>query len=120
MAMPGGYLSANANPDLTGNELYHQYWFGIRSLQSTVWHKVMLNILPVIPGNLLQDVPISTTTGFSSALANVGEINNKGIEVEIGGDIINNQLLRWGASRECFIHSIKSYQIVWWQRYYLE
>ena len=48
--------------------------------------------------NLLQDVPISTTTGFSSALANVGEINNKGIEVEIGGDIINNKSLRWSAS----------------------
>jgi hypothetical protein len=46
----------------------------------------------------LQDVPTSTTTGFSSALANVGEINNKGIEVEIGGDIISNQSLRWSAS----------------------
>jgi hypothetical protein len=48
--------------------------------------------------NLLQDVPISTSTGFSSALANVGEINNKGIEVEIGGDIINKNSLRWSAS----------------------
>ncbi len=48
--------------------------------------------------DLLQDVPTSTTTGFGSALANVGEINNKGIEVEIGGDIINNKSLRWSAS----------------------
>lgn len=48
--------------------------------------------------NLLQDVPISTVTGFSSTLKNVGEINNHGIELNIGGDIIRNNTVRWSAS----------------------
>ena len=48
--------------------------------------------------NLLQDVPISTITGFSSTLRNVGEINNHGIELSLGGDIIRNSKWRWSAS----------------------
>ncbi len=48
--------------------------------------------------DLLQDVPISYITGFSSTLKNIGEINNKGIEFEISGDIIKNSNFRWSAS----------------------
>lgn len=48
--------------------------------------------------NLLQDVPISTVTGFSSTLKNVGEINNHGFELTLGGDIIRGSKVRWGAS----------------------
>ena len=45
--------------------------------------------------DLLQDVPISYITGFSSTLQNVGEINNQGVEFEISGDIIKNTDFRW-------------------------
>ena len=48
--------------------------------------------------DLLQDVPISYITGFSSTLKNVGEINNKGIEFEVSGDIIKNSNFRWSAA----------------------
>lgn len=48
--------------------------------------------------DLLQDVPISYITGFSSTLQNVGEINNHGVEIEIGGDIIKTSKFRWSAS----------------------
>lgn len=47
--------------------------------------------------DLLQDVPISRVTGFGSTLKNIGSINNKGIEVALGGDIIRNQNLTWSA-----------------------
>ena len=47
---------------------------------------------------LLQDVPISTITGFSSTLQNIGEINNHGWEFEIGGDIIKTKDWNWSAS----------------------
>ncbi|NCB18526.1 MAG: TonB-dependent receptor [Bacteroidia bacterium] len=46
--------------------------------------------------NLLQDVPISRVTGFSSTLQNIGEINNHGIEVELYGEIVKNNDLTWG------------------------
>ena len=44
--------------------------------------------------DLLQDVPISTITGFSSTLQNIGEINNRGFEIELNGDIIKGSLAR--------------------------
>ncbi|MDF3076726.1 MAG: rane protein [Sphingobacteriaceae bacterium] len=48
--------------------------------------------------DLLQDVPISMVTGFGSTLKNVGEINNHGLEISLGGDIIRNKNVRWSAS----------------------
>lgn len=47
--------------------------------------------------NLLQDVPISMTTGFSTSLQNVGEITNQGVEFELSGDIIAVGDWRWSA-----------------------
>ncbi len=47
--------------------------------------------------NLLQDVPISTVTGFSSTLKNVGEINNKGVEIELSGEILKKGGFTWNA-----------------------
>jgi len=47
--------------------------------------------------NLLQDVPISRVTGFGSTLKNVGEINNKGIEIELNGDIVKSESFNWSA-----------------------
>jgi TonB-linked SusC/RagA family outer membrane protein len=93
----GGYLSNNANPDLTWETNYTTnigLEFGLFKQRLTG----TIEYFNRDSRNLLQDVPTSTTTGFSSTLANVGEINNKGIEVEIGGDIINNKALRWSAS----------------------
>lgn len=47
--------------------------------------------------DLLQSVPISTVTGFGSTLRNIGEINNHGVEIELSGDIIRNNQIRWSA-----------------------
>lgn len=48
--------------------------------------------------DLLQSVPISRVTGFSSTLKNIGSINNKGIEIELGGDLIRKTDLVWSLS----------------------
>lgn len=48
--------------------------------------------------DLLQTVPISRITGFSSTLRNIGSINNKGVEIMIGGNIIENKDFVWSAS----------------------
>jgi len=47
--------------------------------------------------NLLQDVPISTVTGFYSTLKNVGEFNNKGLEFELYGEILKSGGFTWNA-----------------------
>lgn len=45
--------------------------------------------------DLLQSVPISTTTGVSSVLKNVGSINNKGIEIDLNAEILNKRDFKW-------------------------
>jgi TonB-linked SusC/RagA family outer membrane protein len=45
--------------------------------------------------NLLQNVPISMVTGVSPTLTNVGEINNKGLEIELWGNILSRGDFKW-------------------------
>lgn len=45
--------------------------------------------------NILYNVPVSGLTGVTSIWQNIGEMENKGIELSIGGDIISNQDLVW-------------------------
>lgn len=47
--------------------------------------------------DLLQSLPISTITGFSTILKNIGRMNNKGIEIELSGDIIRSKEFVWSA-----------------------
>ncbi|MDR2859190.1 MAG: SusC/RagA family TonB-linked outer membrane protein, partial [Mediterranea sp.] len=48
--------------------------------------------------DLLLDMPISLTTGFSSILTNIGRVQNKGVEVEIDADIIKTREGFWNSS----------------------
>ena len=45
--------------------------------------------------NLLLDVPRAPSTGFTKYTANIGTVNNKGIEIAIDADIIKNKDWRW-------------------------
>jgi len=45
--------------------------------------------------DLLQDLPISMTTGIATTLKNIGEINNKGVEFELNGEIIKKEDFNW-------------------------
>lgn len=45
--------------------------------------------------DLLMDKPISNTTGFSTMIANVGRVQNKGIEVELSADVLRQKSLSW-------------------------
>jgi TonB-linked SusC/RagA family outer membrane protein len=44
--------------------------------------------------NLLLNVPVPTASGFSTALTNIGEVKNKGWEVELSGRILTGEL-KW-------------------------
>lgn len=94
----GGFLATNANPDLTWETNYTTNIgldFGLFDQRLTG----SIEFFNRDSKNLLQDIPISTTTGFGTALGNVGEMNNRGLELELGGDIINNANgIRWTAS----------------------
>ncbi len=48
--------------------------------------------------DLLYDLPISYTTGFSSYLSNIGKLRNKGVELEISSKNIQTKSFRWSTS----------------------
>ncbi|MFO7721115.1 MAG: TonB-dependent receptor, partial [Gillisia sp.] len=48
--------------------------------------------------DLLQEVPLSRTTGFTAQDQNLGEMVNKGIEVELGFDVISTEDFVWNIS----------------------
>ncbi len=48
--------------------------------------------------DLLQDVPLSYTTGHTSQNQNVGAMVNKGVEIELGVDIFNTKDFLWNVS----------------------
>jgi TonB-linked SusC/RagA family outer membrane protein len=48
--------------------------------------------------DLLLNTPTSIGTGFNSVLRNVGNISNKGIELEANGTIIERRKLKWNVS----------------------
>ena len=45
--------------------------------------------------DLLQSVPLSTTTGHSSQTQNVGEVENKGVEIELSADVLRLGDFTW-------------------------
>lgn len=45
--------------------------------------------------DLLLEMPVSGVTGFTSATVNRGEVENSGIELQIGGHIINKANFKW-------------------------
>ena len=45
--------------------------------------------------DLLLNVPVEQVTGFNTVLRNVGSVTNQGVELEIGGVLIENKKLRW-------------------------
>ena len=48
--------------------------------------------------DLLLDVPVEQVTGFSTVLRNVGSVTNKGVELEIGGVLIESKHWKWNVN----------------------
>lgn len=48
--------------------------------------------------NLLFEVPLSLTTGLNSRFQNIGTMSNRGIEFNIGGDLVRSGDFRWNAN----------------------
>lgn len=91
---PGGVVSNVPDPNLTWETNYtwnlaveSSFFDGRLSFAAEVYDR--------ISKNLLQPVEISHITGFNSILTNFGEMDNKGVEFEISGEIIQNQNWVW-------------------------
>ena len=81
MGASGSYESAQPNPDLKWEKNYN---LNI-GLDLSFINRIYLTVeyYNRDTKDLLYNVPISATTGFLSYLANVGQLNNRGVEVEL-------------------------------------
>lgn len=81
LSQPGITLSQVANKDLQWETNYN---LNI-GLDFGLWNRInaTLEYYTRTTKNLLMDCPISYTTGFGSYLMNIGEVRNRGIELEI-------------------------------------
>jgi len=96
MEQPGGGVSNIADPNLSWETSYTSniaLEFGVLEQRLTG----SIEYFNRASKNLLQDVPISNVTGFGSTLRNVGEINNRGLEFELFGEIIKSGGFTWTA-----------------------
>lgn len=94
---PGIAPSQLANPDLKW-ETTRQWNLGV---QSVLFHNRLrfeLNYYDKYTTDLLLQVPIPGKTGFSSTFQNLGEMSNKGFELEISSTNISAHNFEWTSS----------------------
>ncbi|MEC5146804.1 SusC/RagA family TonB-linked outer membrane protein [Chitinophaga sp. 212800010-3] len=63
-----------------------------------IWNnriRMVTDVYNKITNNLFIDQPLSITSGFSSMFQNSGSMRNRGIEMDIQGDVIRNKDLTW-------------------------
>lgn len=90
---PGGSPSQIANPDLTWES---QENFNI-GLDFGLFSRVSATVeyFNRTSSDLILNVPITLTSGFSSLTQNFGEMKNSGIEISLNADIINDEDFTW-------------------------
>jgi TonB-linked SusC/RagA family outer membrane protein len=93
---PGIAADQIANPDLQWESNYNLNVGLDVELFNRV--NVTFEVYNRLTKNLLMNFPVSRTTGFSSYLKNVGEVQNSGVELEITSRNIENNDFRWTTS----------------------
>ncbi|WKN29668.1 TonB-dependent receptor [Porifericola rhodea] len=102
---PGLEAAQPANPDLTWEETSQldvslsAHFLDSRLRLDASWYNKVTT-------DLLLDVPILTTTGFTSRTENAGELLNRGIDINLAADIIEGPDFRWTAQANIgFLHN---------------
>ena len=86
-----------ANPDLKP-ELIAELEFGIESRLLNNRVDLELSIYNRKTENLIINRPLDPTTGFSQTLTNIGLIENKGIELDLGVHVFKESKVKWYSS----------------------
>lgn len=91
----GAVMVRQSNPNLGWEEAY----MSSLGLEMTTKHDINIGIdlYNTINSNLLLDVPVPPSTGFTAYTQNVGKIRNMGVEFVIDAPIIKTKNLRWDA-----------------------
>ncbi len=109
--LAGGSITTNqianfrANPDLKP-ELLEELEFGI---ESKFWqNRISLDATYFVKttNDLIVSEPLAPSTGFTLTQSNIGEIENKGFEADLGIDIFRGEDFSWNSSVNFFTNDI--------------
>jgi len=102
-SVPGqGYLglttlnapSTRLNPDLKPENVQSTE-FGLELSMLDNRLSFDLSIYDITTTDLIFRVPVPAATGYSFFLENIGEVNNKGVELSLGYDVVNSDSFSW-------------------------
>lgn len=93
MGLAGAYESSQPNPDLKWEKNYNLNIGLDMSFINRIF--VTLEYYNRDTKDLLYNMPVSNTTGFTNYLANVGQLNNRGVEFELRTLNFVNQDFNW-------------------------
>ena len=91
---PGMLISQIGNRDLTWERTYTA---GI-GLDASLWEnrvRLTLDLYSKKTDNILYNVPVTSLTGVTHVYRNIGKMDNRGIEMAIGGDLIRTKDITW-------------------------
>lgn len=91
---PGALISQIGNKDLTWEKTYTG-GIGVDARFFNDRARLTVDYYEKNTDNILYQVPVTGLTGVTSIWQNIGEMENKGIEVAFGGDIIRNEDFIW-------------------------
>lgn len=92
--IPGALISQVGNKDMTWETTY-TLDFGIDFAAFESRLRLSFDWYNKATSGLLYAVPVSGLTGVTSLWQNVGEVNNTGVELSIGGDLIRTKDWTW-------------------------
>lgn len=91
---PGALISQIGNPNLTWEKTLTA-GVGLDAAFFNNRLRTTIDYYNKNTDNILYNVPISGLTGVTSIWRNIGQMNNRGIEVSVGGDIVRNEDWLW-------------------------
>ncbi|WP_460217857.1 SusC/RagA family TonB-linked outer membrane protein [Psychroserpens sp. MEBiC05023] len=83
-----------ANPDLKP-ELHREFEIGIEAKLFKNRVTFETSLYKRVSEDQIVDSPLAPSTGFDSQFLNLGRIDNEGIEIDLGIDVIKNDNFRW-------------------------
>lgn len=87
-------LSQVPNDDLTWETVATLNW----TLNGRLWDRLSFDVqlYDRQSSNLLMELPFSGTTGHSSGNGNIAAMNNRGVDLELGLDLVHTKNVYWG------------------------
>lgn len=94
--VPGAMMSQIGNKDLTWEKTYT---FGV-GVDAVLFDRLTINLdyYQKKTTDLLYNVPVSAVTGWSVNYKNIGEVQNKGVEMTVSADVLKTKDWNWNIS----------------------